>query len=183
MSRASRDAGDDDFADGDSGAVGEEEQVRAVLELLATGQRERRAGVLVPERPPDLREQPGVGRVTADDLDRDRATVGSPRDEARFSPHLLRAEVEIGDRDAEREEVVGDLAQRWCRSGCADDEMQRGRDAPSERDARDDIVHETHDAEERAERADPQREEDEAPRRLQQVRRRDEQHGRRDPRA
>ena len=55
------DAGDHDFADGHSRPLGQQQQVRAVLQLLRARERERRARVLVPERAPRLGEQARVG--------------------------------------------------------------------------------------------------------------------------
>ncbi len=151
-----------------------------MLELLAARQRECRTGVLVPDRPPDLGEQARVGRVASDHLDGDRTAVGRGRDEPGLTPLLVRVDREIGDRDAEREELVRNLRKGRRSRGRSDREMQRGRDTPAQRDARDDVVGEADETEDRAERRDAEREEHEPARGPQQVRSGHEQHRRGD---
>ena len=81
---------DHDLAHRHAGPLREQEQIRAMFELLVARERERDPGVLVPDRTPRLREQPRVGRVAADHVDGDGAAVGRARDEARLTPQLLR---------------------------------------------------------------------------------------------
>ena len=72
-SRQPASAGGDDLGHPGAGAAGEEQHVGLVLDLVLAGQRQRRPGVLVPDEPPELGEQAGVGAVPAHDLDRQLA--------------------------------------------------------------------------------------------------------------
>ena len=154
------DTGDHDLAHRYSRALREQEQVRAVLQLLRARQRQGEPRVLVPERAPHLREQPGVHRVAPDDLDGDRSAVGCARDEARLTPQLLVGEREIGDRHAEPDQPLSHLVEGRRRGRGPDDEVERGRDTPREREARHDVFGHADERDERADGPDRQQRHD-----------------------
>ena len=128
-------------ADGDqlghpgAGAAGEQQHVGLVLDLVLPGQRQRRAGVLVPDEPPGLGEQAGVGAVAAHDLDRQLGV--RPRRVAGAAPVLLGGEAQAGRVDAEVAQRVGHLSGgRRRRRGAEAQVGDRGR-APREHEAGD----------------------------------------------
>ncbi len=81
------------------GSAGEEQHVGLVLHLRGSSPREARAGVLVPDGPPDLGEEAGVGAVAADDVDRELGL--GPSGVGGAAPRLLGGEAQPARVDAE----------------------------------------------------------------------------------
>ena len=149
-----------------------------MLELVGAAQGDRGAGVLVPDRAPNLREESRVRCVASDDLDGDGGAVGLLGGEARLTPHVGFLKLETGNLDADARERFIDLGQRGRCGGSPDHQVEHGRDAPSEREAADDVVGKPRDRDDCREGREREQSEYQPARRPQQIRTGDEQHGR-----
>ena len=171
-----RQAGGDQVGHPGAGAAGEQHDVGLVLDLVLAGERQRRFGVLVPDEPPELGEQAGVGRVPPHDLDRQLGL--GPGRVVGAAPRLLRREPQTGRVDAEVTQRVGHLFRgRRGRRG-AEAQMRDGRRAPGEDDAGDHGAREALGQGGGRQRAEPERGLEQAAGRTGQVRPRGPQHRR-----
>src|SRR6202034_777113 len=109
-------------------------EVRLVFDLLQPGNREARTGVPVEQEPASLRQQPGIGGVSAVDryadvLTRRARVVGLV---FRYSPDLPCRRSHVARADAELIEQRPHVIGRWEAEWGAKDEPDQRRDPPAD---------------------------------------------------
>jgi hypothetical protein len=103
----------DDLGYRDTGPGRPHREVRLVLDLLQPGNRKAGPGVPVEHEPANLRQQPGIGRVPAIDLDLKPAGRGQlVRLVLRHPPHLPRGWRQVAGADAEFRQQQPDVIDR-----------------------------------------------------------------------
>ncbi len=113
----SRLPGDDDLGNTGAGPRGQQERVGLVLDVLETGEVQRRgARVLVEHVAPEVRHELRVGLVASEDADPQRSGVISRQHEGAVEG-LHRRELDVGRVDPELAECGGDLRARRSPTG------------------------------------------------------------------
>ena len=110
-----------------------------MLDLLQPVEDERRPGIPVEAEPPQFRQHPGIGRVTAVDRQLDRLACLITAGELLDPPDLARGPGDVPRRHAQVRDPLGDLRRRRQTQRGAHGQVQAGGDAPSQRDARDGV--------------------------------------------
>ena len=105
-------AGGEHVGDQDPGASGHEREVGLVLDLLQPVEDEGRPGIPVQAEPPQFRQHPGIGRVTAVDRQLDRLACLITAGELLDPPDLARGPGNIPRRQAQVRDPLGDLRRR-----------------------------------------------------------------------
>ena len=103
--------GREDMGDRCPGLSREQHRVGLVLDLLQSGEIQGRAGVLVPDEAPQLRQKLRVALVASVGADRQGVVILGVRQHTGSARFLRRREVKVLRRDADLVESVADLVE------------------------------------------------------------------------
>ena len=135
-----RSAGHHDRRDAYRGAIGEEQGVGLVLDVLEPREVERRSAVFVEEEAPEFGEELRVGFVATEHAHAERALIVLGDHECAATWGLGACELDVASVDAELHERGADLRAGRPSTGRAEREVHRGGDAPAEHDGREHVV-------------------------------------------